>query len=90
MQLPNDQCYKRVLSGSTRVQDTCEGALTFLFFICGLESVRPQMHVTPLIRRNHGSRQEVKLSCRVDTSIEVDYYHHGGILAFVLRELLAA
>lgn len=90
MQLPNDQCYKRVLSSSARVQDTCEGALNFLFFVCGLESVRAQMHVTPLIRRNDGSPQEVKLFCRVDTSIEVYHYHHIGILPFVMRELLAA
>jgi aconitate hydratase len=27
--------------------------------------------------------------CRIDTPIEVDYYHHGGILPFVLRELVA-
>ena len=28
--------------------------------------------------------------CRIDTPIEVDYYKHGGILPFVLRELIAA
>ena len=28
--------------------------------------------------------------CRIDTPIEVDYYRHGGILPFVLRELIAA
>jgi aconitate hydratase len=30
------------------------------------------------------------LLCRIDTPIEVDYYRHGGILPFVLRELVAA
>jgi aconitate hydratase len=28
--------------------------------------------------------------CRIDTPIEVDYYRHGGILPFVLRELIRA
>ena len=28
------------------------------------------------------------MKCRIDTPIEVDYYYHGGILPFVLRELL--
>jgi hypothetical protein len=32
----------------------------------------------------------VKLTLRIDTPIEVDYYRHGGILPFVLRQLLAA
>ena len=35
-----------------------------------------------------GSR--VPLLLRIDTPIEVDYYLHGGILPYVLRELLAA
>ena len=37
-----------------------------------------------------GSAQDVVLLCRIDTPIEVDYFRHGGILPFVLRELLAA
>jgi aconitate hydratase len=32
----------------------------------------------------------VAVLCRIDTPIEVDYYRHGGILPFVLRELLNA
>jgi aconitate hydratase len=35
-------------------------------------------------------RQEVTVLLRIDTPIEVDYYKHGGILPFVLRQLLAA
>ena len=34
--------------------------------------------------------QEVPVLLRIDTPIEVDYYQHGGILPFVLRELVAA
>ncbi len=41
----------------------------------------------PLGRRQ---RQAVPLILRIDTPIEVDYYKHGGILPFVLRQLLAA
>jgi aconitate hydratase len=36
------------------------------------------------------SRQEVIVTLRIDTPIEVDYYRHGGILPFVLRQLLPA
>ena len=43
-----------------------------------------------MIRRGDGSTQEVTLTLRIDTPIEVDYYQHGGILPFVLRQLLAA
>jgi len=46
--------------------------------------------VTLTLRRKDGSTQKVPLLLRIDTPIEVDYYLHGGILPFVLRELLAA
>ena len=61
------------------------------FDISGLEGgIKPQMDVTLTIRRADGSTQTVPVLLRIDTPIEVDYYHHGGILPFVLRELLAA
>ena len=50
--------------------------------------IRPQMDVTLAIRRRDGSSQEVPLLLRVDTPIEVDYCGNGGILPFVLREIL--
>jgi len=43
-----------------------------------------------VIHRANGEAQEVKVLLRIDTPIEVDYYKHGGILPFVLRQLLAA
>ena len=43
-----------------------------------------------MIHRANGDVQEVKVLLRIDTPIEVDYYKHGGILPFVLRQLLAA
>lgn len=59
--------------------------------ITGLENgIKPQQKVTLTIHRENGSTQRVPLLLRIDTPIEVDYYQHGGILPFVLRQLLAA
>jgi aconitate hydratase len=52
--------------------------------------IKPQQEATLVIHRANGESQEVKLLLRIDTPIEVDYYKHGGILPFVLRQLLAA
>jgi aconitate hydratase len=52
--------------------------------------IKPQQEATLVIHRANGEMQEVKLLLRIDTPIEVDYYKHGGILPFVLRQLLAA
>ncbi|HEX6829905.1 MAG TPA: hypothetical protein VF104_13115, partial [Burkholderiales bacterium] len=52
--------------------------------------LRPQQDLTLVITRPDGGRREIKVLCRIDTPIEVDYYRHGGILPYVLRELLAA
>ena len=51
--------------------------------------VRPLSEATLVIRRGDSS-QRVTLTLRIDTPIEVDYYKHGGILPFVLRQLLGA
>jgi aconitate hydratase len=53
-------------------------------------NLTPQSDATLRITRADGSTQEVTLTLRVDTPIEVDYYRAGGILPFVLRQLLAA
>ncbi|MES2354159.1 MAG: aconitate hydratase [Pseudomonadota bacterium] len=60
------------------------------FDVIGLEDIKPQMDVTLVIKRKDGSQQEVKVLARIDTPIEADYYKHGGILPYVLRELMAA
>jgi aconitate hydratase len=61
------------------------------FDLLGLEhDIKPQQEVTLVIKRANGQSQQVKLLLRIDTPIEVDYYRHGGILPFVLRQLLAA
>jgi aconitate hydratase len=61
------------------------------FDIMGLErEIKPQQDATLVIRRPNGESRTVSLKLRIDTPIEVDYYNHGGILPFVLRQLLAA
>ena len=52
--------------------------------------LKPQSEARLVITRADGSRQEIAVILRVDTPIEVDYYRNGGILPFVLRQLLAA
>ena len=53
-------------------------------------ALTPQSDATLVIHRPDGTRQEVRVTLRIDTPIEVDYYRAGGILPFVLRQLLAA
>jgi aconitate hydratase len=60
------------------------------FDVVGIErGIRPQMDVTLVINRKDGTRKEVPVLLRIDTPIEVDYYLHGGILPFVLRDLMS-
>jgi len=49
----------------------------------------PQSEAQLTITRADGSRHSVTLILRIDTPIEVDYYNAGGILPYVLRQLLA-
>jgi len=61
------------------------------FDLKGLEGeIKPQQKLTLVIHRENGTKQEVTVLLRIDTPIEVDYYKHGGILPFVLRQLLVA
>jgi aconitate hydratase len=50
--------------------------------------IRPQQDAQLVITAPDGSSKRVSLVLRIDTPIEVDYYKHGGILPFVLRQLL--
>ena len=60
------------------------------FDLTGLEAgLRPRSEVTLTVRRANGEVEQVRLRTRIDTPIEVDYYRHGGILPYVLRELVA-
>lgn len=64
---------------------------TETFDITGLENVEvlPRQDVTLTIHRANGLTEQVPLVLRIDTPIEIDYYLHGGILPYVLRQLLA-
>jgi aconitate hydratase len=63
---------------------------TQTFDLVGLEKgVRPLQELTLTIKRASGKTEEVPVILRIDTPIEVDYYRHGGILPYVLRQLLA-
>ncbi|TFY96959.1 aconitate hydratase [Ramlibacter rhizophilus] len=53
-------------------------------------SLAPRSDARVVITRADGSRQEIMATLRIDTPIEVEYYRHGGILPFVMRQLLAA
>jgi len=60
------------------------------FDVIGLEEeVTPQKDLRLVIRRASGETEEVPVTLRIDTPIEIDYYQHGGILPYVLRQLLA-
>jgi aconitate hydratase len=64
---------------------------TETFDVTGIEgTLRPRQQATLRIHRADGATQDVSVTVRIDTPIEVDYYEHGGILPFVLRQLMSA
>jgi aconitate hydratase len=63
---------------------------TEAFDITGLDSgLKPRLEAQLIIHRADGQQQSVPVIVRIDTPIEVDYYLHGGILPYVLRQLIA-
>ena len=62
---------------------------TETYDIVGLgEDLKPRQELTLRITRKDGSSKDVTVKVRIDTPIEVDYYRHGGILPFILRQLI--
>jgi aconitate hydratase len=62
-----------------------------IFSISGLEGeVAPGMAVSCRIRRESGAGEEIALTGRLDTLDEIEYYRNGGILHFVLRNMVNA
>jgi len=60
-----------------------------IFSITGLsETIKPSQTVMLEIEGKDRQKRSVPAKVRIDTPIEVDYYRHGGILPFVLRQLL--
>jgi aconitate hydratase len=53
------------------------------------DGVEPREDIKLVIHRASGAVEEIPVTLRIDTAIEVDYYNHGGILPYVLRQLLS-
>ncbi|MEM7041240.1 MAG: aconitate hydratase AcnA [Pseudomonadota bacterium] len=72
--------------GVTRKSLKLDGSETF--DIQGIkDGIKPRMDVDFIITRADGNEETIQLLCRIDTLDEVDYYRHGGILHYVLRQL---
>ena len=62
---------------------------TETFDLAGFEGgITPRQDLTLTIHRANGATEQVPVTLRIDTPIEVDYYLHGGILHYVLRQLI--
>ncbi len=76
-------------SGTNRQTLKLDGSETY--DLTGLTGgIQPGMSVTLTIHRADGSSTSTEVLCRIDTLDEVEYYRNGGILHYVLRQLLAA
>ena len=64
-----------------------DGSETFSFPDLN-DDLEPGQKLTLIVSRVNGESEEVSLLVRIDTPIEVEYYRHGGILPFVLRQIL--
>jgi aconitate hydratase len=64
---------------------------TEIYDVLGLtEQLKPQQDLTLRVTRAGGQSENIAVTCRIDTPIEIDYYQHGGILPYVLRQLANA
>jgi len=52
------------------------------------DHLKPRMDIALTIHRANGKVEVVPLTCRIDTLDEIDYYKNGGILQYVLRNML--
>jgi aconitate hydratase len=77
--------FKEGTTGQTLKLDGTES-----YGVLGLAAgLRPQQDLTLRIVRKGGESLDVPVRCRIDTPIEIEYYQHGGILPFVLRQIVA-
>jgi aconitate hydratase len=65
-----------------------EGSETF--DLLGTENPQPRSDARLVIHRSSGKTDEVPVTVRIDTPIEVEYFRHGGILLYVLRQIIYA
>jgi aconitate hydratase len=64
---------------------------TETYEVLGLGSgLKPQQDLNLRFTRANGRVETVPVTCRIDTPVEVEYYQHGGILPYVLRQLAGA
>jgi len=62
---------------------------TEIFDLVGLENqIKPSQDATLLIHHTGSGTDRIPVTLRIDTPIEIEYYQHGGILPYVLRQLL--
>jgi len=74
--------------GTTAQSLKLDGSETY--DVIGLDAnIKPQQDLTLKITRQDGTVENIAVACRIDTPIEIDYYQHGGILPYVLRQLVA-
>ena len=73
--------------GTTAATLGLDGSETYAVLGLG-QALKPQQDLTLRITRRGGENLDVPVRCRIDTPIEIDYYQHGGILPYVLRQIL--
>ena len=59
------------------------------FDIVGLGAIKPRSTVTVRATDEKGAAKEFTVTCRIDTPIELEYYRYGGVLRFVLGQMMA-
>ncbi len=74
--------------GTTAATLKLDGSETYDVLGLG-QSLKPQQDLTLHVTRKGGETLDVPVRCRIDTPIEIDYYQHGGILPYVLRQILS-
>jgi aconitate hydratase len=75
--------------GLTRQSLKLDGTETY-DIIGAAAGIKPRMDLLCRIHRADGKSEEIKLLCRIDTLDEVEYFRHGGILQYVLRNMMKA
>lgn len=74
------------MHGQDRKTLNLDGSETFDFV--GLNNLKPRAEMKVVMTRASGQKQDLMLQCRIDTQNELEYYQNGGILHYVLRQLL--
>jgi aconitate hydratase len=58
------------------------------YFISGIADIQPRQRLEVRAVKSDNSEIKFNVTVRLDTDIEVDYYHGGGILPYVLRKII--